>query len=507
MSSAHQRVQWFGFTIFLSSALVMVLEIVAARLIAPYLGVSLYTWTSIIGVVLAGLALGHWLGGILADRGAGNPTVGLVLTLSGIATLAILLLLTWVAPVILANDSNLLSASLLMVGSLFFIPAFLMGIVMPLLMTMALSMDSHTGHVVGKLEALAALGSILGTFAAGFWLIQYFGTRILLVTNATILFLLAVPYIWSGQAKLKVTLVVVTLLVTGLTYWRGGFMNPCNRESQYYCIRVIDMPEQVSYGTAKGMVLDYLLHSINFRESPAVLLSPYVHLMDELVRHHYNGQRDQLHYFFAGGGAYTHPRAIHALWPDAQVDVAELDPVVTDVAESDLWLKRDGINIYHQDARMTLSHKPLSHYDVIVGDVFHDITVPYHLITREYLSLVKSRLNPNGIYLMNLVDGYPDPRLLKSVYRTLRSEFNEVHIYLENVPDQATRYTYVIIAAESFKPLPMIKPELSVTRKWYNVTSTILDNGTPLAEVPLLTDDFAPVDRLLHDILLKYAKI
>jgi spermidine synthase len=481
----------------------MVLEIAAARLIAPYLGVSLYTWTSIIGVVLAGLSLGNWLGGIWADRGAGNSAVGLVLVLSGIATLAILLLLTWVAPAILANSTNLLSSSLLMVGSLFFIPAFLMGIVMPVLMTMALSLDSHIGHVVGKLEALAALGSILGTFAAGFWLIQFFGTRILLVTNAVILFLLAVPYFWSGQLKLKVSLVVVTLLVTGLTYWRGGFLNPCNRESQYYCIRVVNLPDQVTYGKAKGMILDYLLHSINFRESPVVLISPYVHLMDELISHHYSDQRDRLRYFFAGGGAYTHPRAIQALWPEAKIDVAELDPVVTEVAESELWFKRDGINIYHQDARLTLTQQPSNYYDVIIGDVFHDITVPYHLITREYLALVKSRLKSNGIYMMNLVDGYPDPRLLKSVYRTLKSEFREVHIYLEKIPDQATRHTYVIIAGDIFQPLPMIKPELSVTRKWYNITSQILDNGTPINKLPLLTDDFSPVDRLLHKVLLK----
>ena len=503
MLSIRHTIQWFGFTIFLSSALVMVMEIAAARLIAPYLGVSLYTWTSIIGVVLAGLALGNWLGGIWADRGASHMAVGLVLFLSGIATLAVLFLLTLVAPVILANSTNLLSSSLLMVGSLFFIPAFLMGIVMPLLMTMALSMDKQTGHVVGKLEALAAMGSILGTFVAGFWLIQFFGTRIVLVTNAIILFLLAVPYFWSGRLKLKISLVILTLLVIGLTYWRGGFINPCNKESQYYCIRVVDLPDQVAYGTAKGMILDYLLHSINFRESPAVLISPYVHLMDELIKQHFTDQREGMRYFFAGGGAYTHPRAIRALWPNAQVDVAELDPVVTDIAESDLWFNRDGINIYHQDARLTLTHKPLNYYDVIIGDVFHDITVPYHLITREYLALVKSRLTDNGIYMMNLVDGHPDPRLLKSVYRTLQSEFRQVFIYLDKIPKESARQTYVIIAGDHYQPQALIKPEFSITRQWHNITSLVLENGTPVSELPLLTDDYAPVDRLLHKTLLK----
>jgi len=503
MTSSQGRIRWFAFTIFLSSGLVMVLEIAAARLIAPYLGVSLYTWTSIIGVVLAGLSLGNWLGGVWADRGADNTEVGIVLVLSGITTLSVLLLLTWVAPLILSASHDLLSASVLLVGSLFFVPAFLMGIVMPLLMTLALSMDTRTGHIVGKMEAMAALGSIFGTFIAGFWLIQYFGTRIVLVSNAIILFILAVPYLWNGRVLIKVYLVIATLVVSGLTYWRGGFLNPCDKESQYYCIRVVDLSDEVAYGSAKGMVLDHLLHSINYRESPDVFISSYAHLMDELVSQHFSGQRDKLRYFFAGGGAYTQPRAIRLLWPDAVVDVAELDAAVTDVAEKQLWFKKEGVNIQHQDARVALASKPGESYDVIVGDVFHDITVPYHLVTVEYMDLIKSRLRSNGIYMMNIVDAYPDARLLKSMYRTLKKPFNNVQIYLEKLPDKPERQTYVIIAGDNLRQQQQVKATKGSSRSWLNVTAVILSSGTPVEELPLLTDDFSPVDRLINELLLK----
>lgn len=501
--SSQRLIQWYAFTIFMSSATVMILEIVAARIIAPYLGVSLYTWTSIIGVVLAGLSLGNWMGGVWADRGANKIEVGIVLVLSGITTLSVLLLLTWMAPLVLSNSTNLLNASLLLVGSLFFVPALLMGIVMPLLMTLALSMDSHTGHVVGKLEAMAALGSILGTFIAGYWLIQYFGTRLVIVTIAIILFFLALPYLWRGRVMVQVYLLLATLLIVGLTYWRDGFTNPCDKESQYYCIRVVDMSDEVPFGTAKGMVLDHLLHSINYKQGASILLAPYVQLMDEMVDQHFNGQRDQLRYFFAGGGAYTQPRAIQAMWPAANVDVAEIDPVVTDFAEKHLWFRKEGVNIYHKDARVILSSMPVKSYDVIVGDVFQDITIPFHLVTLEYMTLIKERLTDKGIYLMNLVDRHPDPLLLKSIYRTIKQQFKSVQIYLDGFPDRPARQTYVIIAGDQLHLPDVINSKRGEERSWQKVTAAIVNNGTQINTLPVLTDDYAPVDRLISELLLK----
>lgn len=507
MSAIQKRIQWYAVTILITSALIMILEIAAARLIAPYLGVSLYTWTSIIGVVLAGLSLGNWLGGLWADRGAADTQVGIVLVFSAITTLSILFILTWAAPLILETGTNLLGASLLLVASLFFIPACLMGIVMPLLMTLALAMDGRTGHIVGKMEALAALGSILGTFLAGFWLIQYFGTRSVLVGNAFILLLLAIPYLWHSRIMVKAPLLVMVIFAAGMTYWRDGLNSECDRESQYYCIRVVDLRDEVSYGTARGMVLDHLLHSMNFRESPGVLLAPYVHLMDELINLHFAGQRDGLQYFFAGGGAYTQPRAIKALWPDAGVDVAELDSVITDIAGRQLWFKKDGVNIYHEDARVSLGRQPHKKYDVIVGDVFHDITVPYHLVTREYYALVRQRLKDNGIYLINLVDSDEDPKLIKSTYRTLREEFSQVHIYLQDIADTSSRLTYVLVAGENVKASQVVKSKVSASRRWKNVTSLVLSAGTAIEDIPVLSDDYTPVDRLISRLLLQRKKL
>ncbi len=145
--------------------------------VAPYIGVSLYTWTSIIGVILAGLSVGNWAGGIRADRGGNARDAGLALALSGIYCLLSLPALDLLGNVVQQHDFTLLGASFLFAAGLFFIPAALIGVVSPLLTTLALRLDPRAGHVVGRMHALAAIGSIAGTFVTGYWLVQSFGTR------------------------------------------------------------------------------------------------------------------------------------------------------------------------------------------------------------------------------------------------------------------------------------------------------------------------------------------
>jgi len=199
--SPPRRVLWYGITVFLSSALLLVLEIVAGRLIAPYVDVSLYTWTAIIGVILAGLSLGNWFGGVWADAGADEKAAGITLAVGGLSCLAILVLLMLVAPVIQESRLSLLSASFIYVLALFFLPAVLLGVVTPLLTTLALRLDPRSGHVVGRMHALAALGSIAGTFMTGYWLVQTFGTKNIIVGASLGMFFLAAPFL-RGATKL-----------------------------------------------------------------------------------------------------------------------------------------------------------------------------------------------------------------------------------------------------------------------------------------------------------------
>ncbi|MES9957136.1 MAG: fused MFS/spermidine synthase [Sedimenticola sp.] len=499
------RLQVYGYalTIFLSSAFLLVLEMVAGRLIAPYVGVSLYTWTSIIGVVLAGLSLGNWIGGVWADRGGSNRSAGLVLMASALASLAVLLILTWVAPPLQESGLSLLSISFLMVLALFFLPAVLLGIVTPLLTTLALKLDRRTGHIVGMMHALAALGSILGTFVTGYWLVQYMGTRNIIILTAVGLFLLALPLLRRSGKTVPVASLMLAAVLSGVTWIQGGFANPCDRESSYFCIRVVDSSGEAPFGEARSMILDHLIHGTNHKQEPGLLMAPYVQLMDELVLDHWAGSPpENTRFFFAGGGAYTQPRAVQSLYEDAEVTVAELDPLVTLVAREQLYLDERDMEIHHKDARVVLQQMEKGAFDVIVTDVFHDIAVPYHLVTREYAELVKSRLDRDGLYTLNLVDIFPDPKLVKSMVKTLESVFSHVHVWIDKLPEESSRLTYVISASDLRKPPEVIRSKRGFKRAWVRMTGPVKTTGTPIDELPLFSDDFVPVDRLVASLFL-----
>ena len=371
------RLIWYGTTVFVSSAILLVLEITAGRLIAPYVGVTIYSWTSIIGVILAGLSLGNWIGGRLADRGADERCTGIVLALSAVFSLASLLMLTLIAPLLQASSLDLISASFLYVLCTFFIPALLLGIPTPLLTTLALGLDQRTGHIVGRMHALAALGSIVGTFVTGFILIQYVGSHGIIVLSSALLMLLALPYLRQVRKSLSLAIVVLVILASSITHVKRGFTSPCQFESSYFCLRVVDVPEQAPYGNARALVLDHLVHGINHETEASMMIAPYVQLMQELVLQHFEPARQQiLKYYFAGGGSYTQPRAVKHLTPGASVTVAELDPLVTGTVEREMYIDTAQFSVIHGDARSILYRQPDHSFDVIVTDAFHDIAIP-----------------------------------------------------------------------------------------------------------------------------------
>ena len=497
------RLAWYAATIFLSSAILLVLEITAGRLIAPYVGVTIYSWTSIIGVVLAGLSLGNWLGGRWADRGGDERSTGIALMLAAIFSLLSLMILTQIAPLLQASELNLISASFLYVLAMFFVPSVLLGIPTPLLTTLALRLDRRTGHVVGRMHALAALGSIVGTFVTGFVLIQYLGSRSIIIASAAVLFLLAVPFLRQPFRGVTAMLLALAAASVYLVENSDGFASPCDYESNYFCLRVVDASHEVPYGEARALVLDHLLHGINHAEEPAMLVSPYVHLMQELVARHFGDEFPAgLNYFFAGGGSYTQPRAIRAQSPAARIVVAELDPLVTRAVERDLFVDPAEFEVIHGDARATLYRQADDSFDVIVTDAFHDIAIPYHLVTREYIRLAKRKLRAGGLFTTNVVDAFPDPRMVKSLMKTLHQEFASGDIWLDRIPDQPQRMTYVISASERRIEGDLLEARQGFRRRWLRINEPLLRSGTPLAELPVFSDDFVPVERMIANLLL-----
>lgn len=498
----NSTIQWFyASVVFLTSALLLVLEIVAGRLLAPYIGVSLYTWTSIIGVILAGLSLGNWIGGKLADRSAGHMTVGSVLIAGAIMSLAILPLLMWTAGTIQQQSVSLVSASFIFVLVLFFIPAALLGIISPLLTTLCLELDNRPGTIVGRMHALGAIGSIVGTFITGYWLVQWLGTRTIIVTVAGLLFIMGLLFLINTARGRIISIIGVVVLTTvaAYTYRNQGLASPCEIESNYYCLRVADEFDGSNHLYARTLVLDHMVHSTNVKDNPSELWTPYIQAMDTLIHSHFSTP-DKLSYFFAGGGAYTHPRSINYRYPEAQIDVSEIDPAVTRLAQQKLFLDTKGLNIHHADTRTVLRKFEDQSFDVAITDVFHDVGIPYHLTTLEYHRLSARKLKPGGLYLLNVVDLFPSNRLVQAMFRTLKQEFEYVGVWIENPPDKETRLTFVLAASDTAFVVPQVSSASGIARTWFDIGDFIGQQAEQY-QSPVLTDNFAPVERLLHKLL------
>src|SRR3990172_1774855 len=181
-----------NFIVFMSSTCTLVIELVAGRIMAPFVGVSLYTWTSIIGVVLAGISLGAYLGGRIADRYPRSSTLGWLLFLSGLGAFSISPLTNLVGGA--QFHTSLMTRILLITAIIFFVPSCLLGMISPVVVKLTLNNLEKAGNVVGKIYAFSTLGSILGTFATGFFLISWMGTRHILLTMGVILLVSSVLF-------------------------------------------------------------------------------------------------------------------------------------------------------------------------------------------------------------------------------------------------------------------------------------------------------------------------
>src|SRR5262249_7112259 len=189
--------------VFVASCCTLILELVAGRILAPYVGVSLYTWTSIIGVVLAGITVGNYLGGVLADRRPERSTLGALLLASGAASLVVLLLVAKLAPMP-PGQLPRVQRILLLAAGIFFLPSALLGMISPVVVRLSLDDLQRAGHTVGKIYACSALGSIVGTFATGYFLVAWFGTRAIVLGVGLTLLAMAVVFggFWRPKWRL-----------------------------------------------------------------------------------------------------------------------------------------------------------------------------------------------------------------------------------------------------------------------------------------------------------------
>jgi len=536
----HREVIKANIVVFIASFCTLVIELVAGRMMAPYVGVSLYTWTSIIGVVLAGISIGAYLGGLIADRYPRSSTLGWLLFLSGLGALSISPLTNLIGGA--QFQTSLMIRILLITTIIFFVPSCLLGMISPVVVKLTLNNLEKTGNVVGKIYAFSTLGSILGTFATGFFLISWMGTRNILFTMGIILIVSALVFGGFLGRKKRLALFFFFLSLTVILPLVGFYgyaaihpgeisvsISPIQsletlygyafkpsldeetyffKESDYYTIKLKKNTTRSGGAPLESLILDHLVHSYTDLNDPLYLEYEYIRIYEEVVSWQAS-KRESFKALFLGGGGYTLPRFIEAKYPKAEVDVVEIDPEITRVVQDYLGISKDSkIRSFNEDGRwFVMNCKEQGRYDFIFGDAFNDLSIPYHLTTKEFAMHLKKLLKPDGLLLANVIDSFKKGAFMPSYIRTLEEVFGKgnVHLFtLSSDYDHIGISTSVVVASP--KRLDMddfvgaVKGEEEKEMNSHVMPQERLQQYLKERTSVILTDDYVPVDNLIAPI-------
>lgn len=471
--------------VFFTSAAVLVIELLAARILAPYVGVSLEAFTGIIGVILAGIAVGAWAGGRAADRGDPRRLIGPLLVAGGLLSMAAPLIVDVIGPALNGDPVSIVLGATL--G--FFAPAVVLSAIPPVVVKIRLVSLAETGTVVGSYSAVGTAGAIVGTFVTGFVLLVAFPTRPI-VTALGAMLIAAGLLLWRQGRRGKGLLVVVAVGLAGMLLLVDG---PCDRETTYHCAVVVEDPDRP---TGRALVLDRLRNSYVDRVDPTYLEFRYVRVIADVV----NGTAapGPLRVVSIGGAALTLPTYFSVTRPGTVNVALEIDGPLVELVEDEFGIDQS-VTVVVGDARLSMTDLPAASADVIIGDAFSGTSVPWHLTTTEFVREIDRVLTADGLYAMNVID-HGTHRFARAVVATLQVEFPEVVVVAPpSFRDESMGGNFVIVAAhrpiDEVAVVAAIEERGGVEEIWSGATlAAFVDGASPL------TDDHAPVDQLLGSI-------
>jgi len=501
---------WLFATAFITGAVVMALEILGSRLLAPVFGNSLFVWGALIGVILAAMSSGYAMGGRLADRYPGGAVLAGLLLASGAWTF----LLAWKGhPVMFAvaewiqdpRGGPCLAASLLLAP-----PAFGLSGALPALLRLSIADMGHLGRHTGAMIAVSTVGSLVGTWGTAFFLLSWLGSMAMVAVLGVVQVTLGFLWWWRAVAvrvRAAARAIGSLALVSGSLGLGWLALHPdlvlpaplYQEDSPYQQIRVRDTD------LLRYLILDRTFHAVMWRADPVELFLPYSQLMVGALALAPHPQRALI--LGQGGGSIA--KWLARYWPDLELDIVEVDPSVVRAAEQHFgYLPPATHHVYAKDARVFLRTTE-ARYDVIWVDVFARHLIPFHLTTQEFFALLRTHLTAEGVLAVNLAstgDG-PDRQRAEAVVSTFRTIFPRFESYsakgplktklpgAENLifftgalvtqmrqPEFSTRVEAMIAQ----RRLPFELPALLGTRR-----------ETEWPQGVILTDDYAPFDLLM----------
>jgi tetratricopeptide (TPR) repeat protein len=523
MSKARELLRMVvpSLTVFFSSGCIMILEIVASRLVARDLGSSLYTWTSIIGIVLAGLALGNYAGGRLADRCHPRRALSVLFGLSSAACVAILVVNRIVGAWLWLWQLPWPTHVFVHVSFVFLLPSALLGTIAPVVAKMALDRGLPTGRTVGDIYAWGAAGSIAGTFLAGFFLISAFGTTAIVWSIGAAMLAMALLYWISCWAMYLWAMIFAALATMGMmpADWarqagQAAMLreppdpNVVYEDETPYCHVAV---RQISRRPdCRAFMQDKLKHSEIVMDDVTDLQYFYTRIYAGLT-HGLMAGKTRPAMMVIGGGGYAFPRYLKVSWPDSLVEVVEIDPGVTKAAMEAFGLGRDTtIKTITMDARnyvdQVLRRSPDRRYDFIYEDAINDYSVPFQLVAKEFNDKIAVLLADDGLYAVNLIDTYESGRFLGAVVGTLEQTFPCVYVIASRGALPSLRDTFVVAAARRPIDVEAVLSAYDPHLGFRLLNRSEIDRVKDRVAGEILTDDYAPVENLLAPVVRQSAR-
>lgn len=458
---------------FINGAGLMMFELVAARLLAPTIGSSTYIWTSVIGVIIAMLALGSWLGGRIADRRGQYFDVALMLLLSAVAVSMVIAFSQPILNYIMHLQLDPRLAGVLASLFLFAPASFLIGFNGPYLAKLNIKSLENSGRSVANLDSLHSVGGILGTFLTGFILFSLIGSKSILI----LLVFIFVGLSWLVAPRQQYML-RIGLSIMALTMAFSGNVSTnsitIDTPSAHYVI------SDTVPGTDENIRLLITgpggYQSGISTKNPDDLIFWYPQIIADGVKK--SPKRDNI--LILGGGAYTIPRYLAKEYPNSKIDVVEIDPELANIsAEHFYYTKPHNVNHISADAR-TFINTTENKYDIIIVDVYSDASVPFTLLTKEYGQGIKRVSVNNTVVLANIIAD-DNPSDCQDFFKASLAPY-------------ADNFNYGFYIKEGLGVSNIIATFTNLARDEFSFAGA--QDVPSLKNFPRYTDDFAPAEAL-----------
>ncbi len=530
-SGGMSMTDWFPaiFTVLIAFVYVTLL-LCAIRITGGEFGNTAYILPLVAGILLTGAALGHYLGGIIAARSTSNRLLATLLLLTSAS-----LLLT--APIVvylqkLQNESlwamqlTLPASITLLVCTAFLLPAVLLGVLMPVLTGQTMLSLKNKYKSIGNYYTWVSLGSLLAVVLTGTVLMipQLQGPLPVYGVLAVLLTILALLIIPRNPIGYFCTLLAVFVMLTTasshptavklgermLVRTQPVAHTLFDEQGKYAHIIVQEHPEMPE---VREFYVNKLLKNIVNLNEPTTLVNSHEWIFDAVLRMSNNQKPSSaLRTLILGSEGYSFPRYMEAKYPESHIEVVEKDTTITEAAYDALGLSRDtGLIIHSLDGRRHVANlyaalqagKLTDRYDYLIGNTIIDIAVPRHLVTLEFLFMVHSLLEEDGVYLLNLVDMQSTGAFLGAAIHTVQQVFPHVQVFHSGKEDTA-RDTFVVVASKKRLNLSTLPEEI---RKQYpfngdRLSTDQIEHYIFRVNHILLTDAYAPVDNLLLPVAL-----